>query len=145
MELSTNTGVGVRHHALSSSYIYMRMLYMIHILYDIYVTLSPPFSLCSLLPFSFLTKMLSLNHPSAFLDRRRYYETYVRYVVFLGLAPAVCLNRKRSSLFLCLFVSFWLGFGSVNGCILAKSVLCAICWPVICLPLLWRSCVNALK
>ncbi len=103
MELSTNTGVGIRHHALSSC-IYMRMLYMIHILYNIYVRLSPPFSLCSLLPFSFLTKMLSLNHPSAFLDRRRYYETYVRYVVFLGLAPAVCLNRKRRTLFLCLFV-----------------------------------------
>lgn len=46
MELSTNTGVDVRHHSLSSLYIYMRMLYMIHILYDIYVTLSPPFSLC---------------------------------------------------------------------------------------------------
>uniref|UniRef100_A0A8C5I3A0 Voltage-dependent L-type calcium channel subunit alpha n=1 Tax=Gouania willdenowi TaxID=441366 RepID=A0A8C5I3A0_GOUWI len=28
--------------------------------------------------FSSLTKMLSLNHSSAFLDRRRYYETYVR-------------------------------------------------------------------
>ena len=52
MELSTNTGVDVRHHTLSSSYIYIRMLYMIHILYDIYicVMLSPPFSLCSLLP-----------------------------------------------------------------------------------------------
>uniref|UniRef100_A0A8C7CZJ1 Voltage-dependent L-type calcium channel subunit alpha n=1 Tax=Oncorhynchus kisutch TaxID=8019 RepID=A0A8C7CZJ1_ONCKI len=37
-----------------------------------------PFSLCSLLPFSYLTKMLSLNHLSAFLDKRRYYETYVR-------------------------------------------------------------------
>lgn len=82
MKLSNNTGVDVRHHAVSSSYIYMRMLYMLHILYDIYVRLSPPFSFCSLpLPFSFLTKMLSLNHPSAFLDRRRYYETYVRYVV----------------------------------------------------------------
>ena len=63
-------------------YIYMRMLYMLHILYDIYVTPSLPFSLCSLLPSSLLTKMLSLNHASAFLDRRRYYETYVRYVVF---------------------------------------------------------------
>lgn len=61
--------------------------------------LSPAFSLCSLLPFSFLTKMLSLNHPSAFLDRRRYYETYVRYVVFLGLAPAVCLNSKTRTFF----------------------------------------------
>lgn len=74
----------------------MRMLYMFHILYDIYVILSPPFSLCSLLlPFSFLTELLSLDHPSAFLDRRRYYETYVRYVVFLGLAPAVCITSKR--------------------------------------------------
>ena len=91
MELSPNTCVNTCHHTLSSSYIYMRMLYMFHILYDIYVMLSLPFSLCSLLLFSFLTKMLSLNHPSALWDRRRYYETYVRYVAFLGLAPAVCL------------------------------------------------------
>lgn len=98
------------------------MIYMSHFLH--------PF-LCFLLPFSFLTKMLSLNHPSAFLDRRRYYETYVRYVVFLGLAPAVCLNSKRRTFFLYLFVSFWLGFGSMNGCILDKSVSCAICWPAI--------------
>lgn len=114
LELSTNTGVDVHHHTLSSSYIYMRMLYMFHILYDIYVTLSPPFSLCFLpRPFSFLTKMLSLNHPSAFLDRRRYYETYVRYVVFLGLAPAVCLNSKEEILFFlfiyCILTWFWIG------------------------------------
>lgn len=106
MELSTNTGVDVHHHALSSSYIYMRMLYMFHILYDIYVMLFPPFSLCSLLlPFSFLTKMLSLDHPSAFLDRRRYYETYVRYVVFLGLAPAVLSRQQKKDFifYICLF------------------------------------------
>lgn len=35
-----------------------------------------PFSLS----FSFLTKILSLNHLSAFWSRRRYFETYVRYV-----------------------------------------------------------------
>uniref|UniRef100_A0A8D0AAM8 Voltage-dependent L-type calcium channel subunit alpha n=1 Tax=Sander lucioperca TaxID=283035 RepID=A0A8D0AAM8_SANLU len=35
-------------------------------------------------------------------QRRRYYETYVRYVAFLGLAPAVYLNSKRRSLFSCL-------------------------------------------
>lgn len=76
------------------------------ILYDIYVALPPPFYLCSLLlPFSFLTKMLSLDHPSAFLDRRRYYETYVRYVVFLGVAPAVSQQQHKDSLFL--FVSLF--------------------------------------
>lgn len=62
--------------------------------------LLPLLSLCSLpLPFSFLTKMLSLNHSSAFLDRRRYYETYVRYVVSLGLAPAVCPISKEGLYF----------------------------------------------
>lgn len=40
-----------------------------------------PFSVCPLPSCSLLTKMLSLNHPSAVSDRRRYYETYVRYVV----------------------------------------------------------------
>ncbi len=32
------------------------------------------------LSLSFLTEMLSLNHLSAFWNRRRYYETYIRYV-----------------------------------------------------------------
>lgn len=83
MELSASTGVDARHHSLSRSYIYMRMLYMVHIPYDIYVSHSPHPFLC-VLPSpptpSLVTKMLSLNHPSALLDRRRYYETYVRYV-----------------------------------------------------------------
>lgn len=40
MKLSTNTGVSVHHPTLSSSYIYMRMLYMTHILYDILIYMS---------------------------------------------------------------------------------------------------------
>lgn len=53
-----------RRHSLFSLYIYMRMLYMLHILYDIYVTLSSPSFLCSLLlPFSFLTKFFLLAIP----------------------------------------------------------------------------------
>lgn len=78
--------------------------------------------------------MLSLDHPSAFLDRRRYYETYVRYVVFLGLAPAVCITSKRRTLFFMLICFMLTFFGSVNGCILAKSMcselyaeLCVVC------------------
>lgn len=104
MELSTNTGVDVRHHSLSSLYIYMRMLYMIHILYDIYVTLSPPFSLCFLLPYSFLTEMLSLNHPSAFLDRRRYYETYVRYVVFTRFGTSSMSQQQKEDFIFYLYL-----------------------------------------
>lgn len=50
---------------------------MIHMLYDVYVRLSPAFSLFS----PSKLKSFSLDHPSAFWDRRRYYETYVRYVV----------------------------------------------------------------
>lgn len=106
MELSANTGDDVRHHSLSSSYIYMRMLYMIHILCDIYVTLSPAFSLSSLLPYSFLTKMLSLNHSSAFLDRRRYYETYVRYVVFPRFGSSSMSHQQKEDFTFSLSISF---------------------------------------
>lgn len=55
--------------------------------------------------FSLLTKMLSLNHPSAFFDRRRYYETYVRYVVFLGLVQAAV----ESPFFVFFFMVVWTG------------------------------------
>lgn len=48
--------------------------YICHTLHALLSVFSPPPT-----P-SLVTKMLSLNHPSAFLDRRRYYETYVRYV-----------------------------------------------------------------
>lgn len=51
------------------------------------------------LPGSFLTEILSLDHPSAFLDRRRYYETYVRYVVLfvcLFLIPSPKLGSSKN-------------------------------------------------
>lgn len=59
MELSAYTGVNVHHHTLSSSYIYMRMLYMIHIMYDIYVSRS-------LRPFLCVLSSLLLPNRNAF-------------------------------------------------------------------------------
>lgn len=43
--------------------------------------------------------MLSLNHPSAFLDRRRYYETYVRYVVFSRFGTS-CMSQQQKGDFI---------------------------------------------
>lgn len=125
-------------------HIYENAVYVSYTVWYIYMScfLCPFFSVFS--PPFLLPNQNAFSQPSsAFLDRRRYYETYVRYVAFLGLAPAVCLHSKTRTLFLCLFVSFWLGFGSGNGCILAKSVLCAICWPVICLAVICL-CYDAL-
>jgi hypothetical protein len=75
-------------------------MYMLHILYDkcmpLMGSLFPLFSPPILLP----NKMLSLNHLSAFLDKRRYYETYVRYVTFLGMFRAVCVRHHKGGLFI---------------------------------------------
>lgn len=78
-------------------HIYKNAVYILYILYDICVyhssslfpCFSPPFSL------SFLTEMLSLNHLSAFWNRRRYYETYIRYVT-LGI---ICLHSRYFCLY----------------------------------------------
>lgn len=90
---------------LSSSFFYLHTHTHIytHMCECMYVcmcpTLSPPCFLC----FSFLTNLLSLDHPSAFLDRRRYYEAYVRYVVFLGWFQCYCMPQQELKAHICLF------------------------------------------
>jgi len=95
-----------------NSLTYIKMLYISCIYCMIYVSIhfpsifpcfSQPFSLlsCFSQPFSllFLIKMLSLNHLSAFWNRRRYYETYIRYVT-LGI---ICLHSR----YCCLYKNRW--------------------------------------
>lgn len=92
-------GFGQSHRTkCENSLTYIKMLYISCIYCMIYMSIhssslfpcfSPPFSL------SFLTEMLSLNHLSAFWNRRRYYETYIRYVT-LGI---ICLHRRYFCLY----------------------------------------------
>lgn len=48
--------------------------------------------------------MLSLNHPSAFLDRRRYYETYVRYVVFSRFGTSSMSQQQKGDFIFYLYL-----------------------------------------
>jgi len=85
-----------------NSLTYIKMLYISCIYCMIYVPIHSPFLFpCFSQPFSllFLIEMLSLNHLSAFWNRRRYYETYIRYVT-LGI---ICLHSR----YCCLYKNRW--------------------------------------
>lgn len=158
MELSSNTGVDVNHHTLSSSYIYMRMLYMFHILYDIYicvcVTLSPPFFSVFSPPF-FRPNQNAFSWPSLLHSWTEgatmrpmlgmlFFQDWLQYVS--KVTEGLLFFYFFIIMFFILF-RFWLGYGSMNGCIPAMlmSDMLVSHLSGICHLSFWQTFSNALK